>query len=225
MVDKIPFNAYDFFGYLAPGAIACVSLDYVLGLGIVLVKDPGAYFTVLIVMAFYFVGHVVAAGSALVYGRVVARIVYGDYYEYLFSDDRMTMWRRLTACAPLPAEIQTAVLKQARGVAIEKAGQALYQFACSVARRSPEYGPRLRVFLNLLGFSRNVSAAFAVAGIAFALSSYGGGGSTSIGWMTAAALFASAVMLVRFMRFYRLYGVEVFSALAYHDDRKDDAAC
>jgi hypothetical protein len=65
-VDKTPFSVYDFFAYLASGAMIVVSVDYLFGEQLVLRPTLSPQMYLLLVIASYVVGQVISHLSAVV---------------------------------------------------------------------------------------------------------------------------------------------------------------
>src|SRR5215211_7266182 len=66
MIDKVPFDVYDFFGYLASGLLILLSMEMVLGFPHVLGQDLTVVDTAALILGAYVAGQCVAAPARLV---------------------------------------------------------------------------------------------------------------------------------------------------------------
>jgi hypothetical protein len=118
--------------------------------------------------------------------------------------------------------------------AIEKAGtdiapgESLFWRAYSVAKRDPTAFPRMGTFLNQYGFCRNItfvamlSATFDLAAIYGVTPAAASTPAVDQLWAwTVVSLICGLLMFHRFLKFYRLYAVEVFVAYAESGVRSD----
>jgi hypothetical protein len=85
----------------------------------------------------------------------------------------------------------------------------------------------LSSFLNLYGFSRNISFSLFLSALILGLGvatsgSRPGGVGEYAGWAALAAAVAGIGMFYRYLKFYREYTVEVFRSCAEKDSVKDD---
>ncbi len=96
---KLPFDTYDFFGYLLPGTLLSLGLSFIFWdrLGDIVLKFiPGfgpkvevdatiaILFVLVAVMTLYFLGHVVGCIAHIVYDRVIVRNILGyPFYSIL----------------------------------------------------------------------------------------------------------------------------------------------
>ncbi len=65
-MDKIPFSVYDFFAYLSSGTVILTTLDYVAKLGILRQKEVKILFGILLVVAPYVRGQLVAQITSII---------------------------------------------------------------------------------------------------------------------------------------------------------------
>jgi hypothetical protein len=78
-------------------------------------------------------------------------------------------------------------------------------------KREETISARLSSFLNLYGFSRNSTVALALSGITLFI---GGPSNTSTRSLAGLLVFLGIVLFYRYLKFYRLYSVEVFTSYA-----------
>jgi hypothetical protein len=95
-VDKTPFSVYDFFAYLASGAMIVTSVDYLFGEQLLLRPTLSPQQYVLLVIASYIVGQVVSHLSAVVLDHwLVKRVLGGSVGVLLASEYSRSPWARL----------------------------------------------------------------------------------------------------------------------------------
>jgi hypothetical protein len=135
----------------------------------------------------------------------------------LFQDVRSRWhWLFPDYCTPLPEAIQKLVLATVRQQFGEvPSARALFFLCFSTVKGDSATSPRLQTFLYLYGFCRNLSAACLLA---FCLLLTNGLVGAQLGlhpreyalaW-AAAALIGCVGLFYRYLKFFRLYTVEVF---------------
>ncbi len=217
-MSRIPLGVYDFFGYLASGFLILAALDLVFTGGSVIKSDmqllPGLFWLVVA----YVTGHIVANISSFLFEHALVQRVLGRPHQVLFEVPARRKWSRLFPgyYEALPQETRERVLKKANERAgITQPGPALFFHCFASVRGDEDARGRLDSFLSLYGFSRNVATAAVIvvlvlaaeiipmesAGVAFR--------SVELRW-AAAAVVAAVGLLYRYLKFFRLYSVEVF---------------
>jgi hypothetical protein len=217
-VSRIPFGVYDFFGYLASGFLVLAALDLVFTGGSVLKSDmqllPGLFWLVVA----YVTGHIVANTSSFVLERALVQRVLGRPHQVLFEVPARRNWSRLFPgyYEALPQETRERVLKKANERAgITQPGPGLFFHCFAFVRGDEDARGRLDSFLSLYGFSRNVATAAAIAVLVLAADFISMESvevalhSVEFRWAVAAAV-AAVGLLYRYLKFFRLYSVEVF---------------
>ena len=95
-MDKTPFSVYDFFAYLASGAMIVVSVDYLFGEQLVLRPTLSPQVYLLLVIASYIVGQVVSHLSAVVLEQwLVKRLLGGSTGMLLAGEHGRSPWAKL----------------------------------------------------------------------------------------------------------------------------------
>lgn len=92
---SLPFNSYDFFGYILPGTLFSLGLFFILKDCIDLtsfldtIKNVNTVFAILISLGalalLYFVGQIVGCFSHLLYDRLMVRNIIGYPFQYILS--------------------------------------------------------------------------------------------------------------------------------------------
>jgi hypothetical protein len=225
---KVPFSVYDFFGYLAAGAIVMFAWALTSTGFWILTGDIPVVVSVGLVLLGYLLGHTIAAISSWLFEQQVVRRVLGPSEEILMNERQMSGSLSSifpTYGKPLPEDISNAVLAKARGEGISSGGRALFLHCLTAVRRDSATAERLSTFLNLYGFSRNASLACAISCFIFLLAALkqchcccaSAGHHTMLQWSILACVL-SAFLFFRYLKFYRHYTQEVF--LSYHVETK-----
>lgn len=217
-MSRIPFSVYDFFGYLASGFLVLAALDLVFTGGSVIRSDmqllPGLFWLVVA----YVTGHMVANISSFFLERLLVQRFLGRPHQVLFETLAPRKWTRLFPGyhEPLPKETRERVLKKAdERAGITQPGPGLFLHCFAFVRGDEDARARLDSFLSLYGFSRNVATAAAIAVLVFAADLISADSvevafrSVEFRWAVAAAI-AAVGLLYRYLKFFRLYSVEVF---------------
>lgn len=226
-MDKLArFSDYDVFAYIASGLGALVVWDIVFSTHYVL----GAEWTVaggaLTIAAAYIVGQILAAPSGwLIERQFVHYVLFRP--SVILMDSRELGWRRFLKKTvlqdyynPLDAGLRRKVHERAaaeRGA--EVAGEAVFWCAFPVAKKDVNAYARMDGFLKLYGFCRNM-AFVGLAGacviaidtvVAWARQGWTDRIDQQFQWVLLALLIGLG-MLHRYLKFFRLYNVEVFVA-------------
>lgn len=228
MKELARFSDYDVFAYLASGLAALVVWDIVFSTHYIL----GAKWTVasgtLTIAAAYIIGQILAAPSGwLIERKFVSRVLFRPY-EVLLNSRRLG-WRTFFKktllqdyYTPLNQVLRRKVCERAAadlGTGTEISGEAIFWCAFPVAKRDENAYMRMDAFLKLYGFCRNM-AFVGLAGACFiavdASLEWARQGWTShvvqqFQW-TLLAIAIGLGMLHRYLKFFRLYNVEVFVA-------------
>ncbi len=221
-MKDVPFSAYDFFGYLAAGFVLLAGLDHAGGTH-VLVSNVSVLAGFLLLILAYTVGHVIAQLSSALLERLLARRVLGPTTALLFATRRLRPWHRLFPgyTTTLPPETQRRVLERAKAKGLTSPGEGLFFHCLAIVRRDTAALGRLNTFLALYGFARNLSVTLFLC----ALLVYVGPRVTptlSSGSAAAVVLLLAVTLVYRYLKFYRLYAVEVYTNYAEPDTSSRD---
>jgi hypothetical protein len=225
MERVLRFNEYELFAYVFTGLAAMLVGDVALGTQWILRTQWGVPETVAVVLAAYVVGHVVAWPAAWLLERRLVRGLLGAPCKALFCEAPqgvLTGVKRFLFpdyFTPLDQAMRERV---AAKVHMEghpaSSGESLFWVAFSRARRDPLTYGRMESFLKLYGFCRNIAfvgfaAAALLVGHAIWLASHAAPAVELVDrlWWALLALIAGVVMLYRYLKFHRLYSVEVFT--------------
>lgn len=221
MESKIPFTSYDFWAYLSAGFLLLFVGDYVIGTQVFSRTSWTLVQGVVAVSAAYAVGQLVASASAWIFERGLVGRWLGYPRNVLFGHALAGRWLRRVLPSyfhALPDETRQAALERARSAGIDGPGEALFWAAYGQARSSPVVMGRLDNFLNLYGFCRNTAlVAFLDAGLLLGHYQWGGGNSHDIN-LAGVAIVAGMGLLLRYLKFFRHFAVELFTAYAVADN-------
>lgn len=216
MRGYFPLTDFDFWAFLTSGAVLLAAADRVLGLGWLDRENwTVVQFGVAVAVA-YVTGHVIAeAASRLLEGALVHRLL-GTPATHLLSDqpDRPAgRWLYSGYFKPVAPELRVRIERRAAREDPPIERDAIYASAYVLARRDQLASGRLAVFQNQYSMCRNVSLACLLAAPALAIGGTHTGRTADL-WWAAAALVVAAVMLIRFLKYYRLFSVEVLNTYA-----------
>ena len=216
MRSLFPLTDFDFWAFLTAGAVVLAAADRTLGLGWLDRENWTVVQIGLAVAIAYLAGHVIAeVASRLLEGWLVHRVL-GTPAILLFSDAPSSLISQLlysTYFRPIGAELRARIERRAVEEGLSTDAKTLYTNAYVVARRDSLSAGRLAMFQNQYSMCRNVSVACLLTAPALITVGVYAGRRADMGWGVA-ALLASCVMLVRFLKYYRLFSVEVLSTYA-----------
>ena len=217
-MKDLPFSVYDFFAYLASGFIALLIGAYAFDFAALPANDASSVELLAWVIAAYVTGHVVAHLSGGVIENALVRRRIGN--DGAFFACSLGWRRRLFGgyLEPLPERVIDRVLIRSS----MKPDASLFFHCWSAAKNNPVAFGRMNTFLNLYGFARNVamSCAFGIlmlAGGALLPFIAGGAPNTRKQWLILPVAIVGMVMLYRYLKFLRLYALEVY--VTYAEDQ------
>lgn len=214
------FSDYDLLAHVPQGFLAFAATDYVFGTDIIIGRtDWTAGYVILILILSYAAGHLIAGPSHFVLEKGLARNILGGSSANLLSHSKnASFWAHI-----FPEYFQqagyptrTAVLAKT-GIAEPTPDRTEDAFWTAYrASRADQYTlGRLRTFLNLYGFCRNL--AFLAGSTALILMVRLAATTTPAEFWTLPGvgvvvflLISSFLMIQRYLKFYRLYTLEVF---------------
>lgn len=218
MDQRVPFTSYDFWAYLSAGFLLLFAVDSVAGTGLLVRESWTVVQGTVAVSLAYAAGQLVASTSALLFEKLLVGKLLGYPRNVLFGQPKATKWvRRLLPgyFEPLPAATQKAALERGAAEGVTAPGEALFWPAFANARLTPPVMARLNDFLNLYGFCRNTAlVAFIDAALFYWSYRQQEGPAEHLLW-SRIALLVGVGMTLRYLKFFRQYSVEVFTAFAY----------
>lgn len=216
-MNQLPFSVYDFFGYLAAGAV-------VLGAFVAsffgvepFEGSPTLIVGFLLVIVIYVLGQLVANIAGDLIERRIVREWLGTPTDILFGRDAPS--ERVALLFPgYFKKLSSGVQSQVQARAENRAGDDLF-FHCHARMKSDAVVQgRLDTFLNLYGFCRNTMVAMLIAAacllVGILLGTSETGPVAGPGWWLALCLIAAVGLFYRYLKFYRQYAAELFTSYA-----------
>lgn len=216
-MNRIPFDPYDFFGYLASGLLVVVGMDRVLGFPQIIGQDLKVVDMALLLLGVYIAGHLIATpAKALLEDFVVDKLLGRPNVNLFRKKSPWIRWFLFPGFyKPLPEAIQVKVLAKAEGEGVSGTGESLFLHVHYDARivSNEKLMAKLDSFLNKYGFARNL--AFTSAAVAIALlTKYQLDPDPEFlryGWT---ALVGAVLLFYRYLKFFRQYSYEMFNTYA-----------
>ena len=224
-MKELPFDPYDFFGYLAAGIVVLVGLELTIGVPHVLGRDFGAFDLVVVGLLTYVVGQMVATPAQWILEDLIVSCVLKRPVENLLrpKESRRALLRRLVFpgyYSPLPENVQKRVISKAvaEGLSEASADESLFLHVRfrGYIRQDEALMARLGAFLNKYGFNRNLSFVAFLFGIVVMLSNPFDL-STDVTRYALLSLGAGVLLFYRYLKFFRQYSYELFNAYAGRD--------
>lgn len=211
--EKIPFNLFDFFGYIIPGLIFTIAIIWVLIPENTYQKTIDFFKSVtdfkyiisfVIVIMIYGLGHVISSlGSYLFEGLLV-----GEWLGYpsknLFNSEQKNTWPFSSYGKSYSKEFINAFNKKFKEHfgEFEDIGDKFMLCFTLVKEKCPATFGRLTIFISLYDFSRNSAMALLILAMVSILRGY---------YSHAVILFVLTFLFIsRYLKFFRIYGDEVF---------------
>jgi len=214
---KIPFSIYDFFGYLGSGFVLLCAVNYAFDGGWLIKKDLWTVHVAFWTMLAYIIGHIIANISSFLLEHKFLREVLISPEETLFDEEkRKGFWPKLFPIyyKPFPEETRKRVLIKAKKAGINNPGRGLFFHCHPLVISQKHTSARLGTFLNLYGFSRNISMAGLLAASVLIIGMISTGFSVQKVWWVIVAIGVTFGMLYRYLKFFKHYTEEVFRAYA-----------
>lgn len=227
-MDKLlRFSDYDIFAYLASGFASLAGWDLLFSTRYVIGAQWSASSGLIAIVAAYVIGQILASPAAWLIERQLVRRALGRPAEVLIRPEPLRKWRKWASrfmlteyYAPLEASIaeRLRTFMTLKGI---DSSEGLFWHAFSVAKQSPVATARMDAFLRLYGFCRNMTFVALITGIGLFTKLVLHW--RTIGWDDAAKVIASysAIsllvafgMLLRYLKFHRLFSVEVLVTFA-----------
>lgn len=212
-MDKIPFDPYDFFGYIASGLLFVIGMDLVLGFPKVLGQDLKLVEVAALVLGVYVAGQILATpAKALLEDLIVGRIL-GKPNENLVSEKRAPLRRLLFP--GFYKTLPTAAQARIREKAGELSGEDLFHYVrfSGEVLGNDRLIAKIDSFRDKYGFARNLSFTSLLVGSAFIIKAAIHPGPSLVGYGVT-LLVGSVFLFYRYLKFFRQYSYEMFSVYA-----------
>lgn len=218
MDQKFPFSSYDFWAYLSAGFFLLFGIDQAFSMGLLMRESWTVTQAVMAFSAAYAGGQLVAGFSSFVFEKLLVGRILGYPRDVLFCEYVAPRWLRSIVpgyFSVLPPPVRTAILEKGVAAGVSSGSDALFWLAFSNIRSVSYVVSRLDNFLNLYGFCRNVACVAFIDALLFYWSYCRGGLSVDLLLWSRLALVAGVGFTLRYLKFYRLYAVEIFTSFAY----------
>lgn len=216
-MNRIPFDPYDFFGYLAAGLVFVVGMELTLGFPRVLGQDLKVVDIAALTVGVYVAGQIVAwAAKSLLEDFFVDKILARPSTNLLKSKKPAVRGFLFPGFyKPLPGAIRNKVLAKAKSEGVEDTGEALFQHVrfLPAIRDDDALIRKLDSFRNQYGFNRNLAFTSLIVGLAFVVKAKVAV-NTDVLEYGITALVVSAVLLYRYLKFFRQYSYEMLNVYA-----------
>ena len=215
-ISRIPFYPYDFFGYITSGLLIVIGMDLTLGFPHVLGQDLKVVESVLLIIAVYVTGQIIATPAKALLEDILVGKILGRPSENLFREKK----RCLGAICfpgyyqPLPDKKFKSILEKAEAEGMKEKGEDLFLHVrySPVVLQDQKLMEKLNSFLNKYGFNRNLSFSSFVVGISLLIKmQFFTGYDTELMKYSVTALVASILLLYRYLKFFRQYSYEMFN--------------
>lgn len=214
-MDKLPFEPYDFFGYLASGLALLAGMQFVFGFPPLLDSQQTVIEGLLLLLAAYVLGHVIAMPAKAFFEDLVVGRILGRPATNLFLAKRPSVLGIIFPgyYTPLPQSIRAQVLARAHRDGSSREGEDLFlhvRYSPDI-RNDERLMRRLSSFLNQYGFNRNLSFSLLVIGVGLLVKSSAANGTPLAGYAIC-ALILGLCLFYRYLKFYRQYSYEMFNS-------------
>jgi hypothetical protein len=221
-MNHIPFSIYDFFGYLASGAVLLAAFVASFFGDEPFAASPTILLGLLLVIVVYSLGQIVANLAGYLIEQRIVRDRLGTPTDILFGV-RAPSHNQARLFPGYFRPLSPRVAAQVKDRAGDRKGEDLF-FHCHACMKSdPVVQGRLDTFLNLYGFCRNTTVAMSIAAFCLALGALSGTAETGSvappAWWLVLGIFAAAGLFYRYLKFYRQYAVELFTSYAETESR------
>lgn len=215
-MDKIPFDPYDFFGYLASGVVVILGMQFVFGFPVVLGHEFKVIEGIILLLAAYVGGHVMATPAKSLLEDLVVDKVLRRPSENLFHARKHSVRAFLfhSYYDPLPSSVRREVRSKAESQGMPDLGEPLFLHVrfCRESQGDDKLMAKLAIFLTKYGFARNLSftcVLFAVALWVKILVTPDP--DQHLARYAIAAVVVGVLLFYRYLKFFRQYSYEMFN--------------
>jgi hypothetical protein len=213
-LSRIPFDPYDFFGYLTSGLLLIVGMDLVIGFPHVLGQDIKVIEGAILLLAIYVTGQMIATpAKTILEDWLVAKILYRPSIN-LFQENK-GVWSRIFPgyYKPFPVQTREKILDKIRSEGVKGLGEDLFlhvRYSPTVLQ-DQKLMEKLNSFLNKYGFNRNLSFSSFIVGLAILIKILICKYDPDLMKYSIAALISAFLLLYRYLKFFRQYSYEMFN--------------
>lgn len=210
-MKNLPFNSYDYFGYIASGFVLLFAVDRILLKSTVITADQSMPLLLFLLIGCYALGHIVSGASSTIFEQTIAKHLLGEPTEILLRESESNKITRLvfkTYTTPFPEQL-VKTINSAFPQSIQNGSTAdRFWEAFREGRKNEPLQIRLETFLNLYGFSRNLTFVLLVITLLLVADRYIGTATASVGWPIVTGI-CTVLMFYRYLKFFRMYAAEL----------------
>jgi hypothetical protein len=216
-MDKLPFDPYDFFGYIASGLLIIVGMEMVFGFPQIMNRDLTAIQIAVLILAVYVAGQAVATPAKFILEDfVVGKILKKPSTNLLRS--KPPLIGRLIFPGffhPLPTSVQEVLLTSVTSDKKQPSGEDLFIFVRydSKILNNENLMKKLDAFRDKYGFNRNLAFAAFIIGLSLFIKSQMLGDFVALKYGIASIIIA-VLLFYRYLKFFRQYSFEMFNTYA-----------
>jgi hypothetical protein len=214
---KIPFDPYDFFGYLASGLVIIIGFELTTGFPNVIGAELSTVETALLIVAVYVAGQVIATPAKAVLEDFIIDKILARPSVNLFRTKTPVVRRILFPgfLKPYPKGVRErieSVLQEndINGVGDERFLPVRYN---EHVTSNDKLMAKLSSFLNKYGFARNLSFVCLLVGIVLLFKDLLNEDVRMVEYW-ASFLVVGILLFYRYLKFFRQYSFEMFQAYA-----------
>lgn len=222
-IENLPFTVYDFFAYLSSGFLFLAAVDFVVEQQLILSQDTDVVSGFFWILISYITGQILASPSSWLLEREIVGKFLNTPSVNLFSERPKTWRTKLFPgyFTPLPETTQKRIQEKAEIYGITEIGEPLFIHAFGQVKSNESYIARLNIFLNMYGFSRNISFTCLISAVVISVGSLKEGTWDTLPWVFL-AIIGSIGMFYRYLKFFRQYSYELF--ISYAELVKEETA-
>jgi len=204
------FSDYDVFAYLTAGFAAFAIADLATGTAIVWNGQWTVASGALTILGAYVAGQIIATPASWMERGLVFGLL-GAPADILFHGSRRGLSKAFEYYRPLDARIAAPIRAAMQA---GDSGKVLFGLAHANARKNPAAAVRVDSFLRLYGLCRNLSFVLFIGACVLMIASFDAETprADTLRAYAAISVVAGAGMFFRYLKFLRLFAVEVFTA-------------
>lgn len=222
-MKDLPFDPYDFFGYIASGVVVVATAQLIFGFPKVFAAELKPFDIAVTILAVYIAGQMIAGPARAVFEDVVIRRVLDTPTKNLRNTKRPNVygWLFPAYYSPLPEAIRTKLTAKIKALNLashepEDIFLAI-RFAPDVLANERLLA-RLDSFRDQYGFNRNVSFSLLLAGLCFLVAGHCRP-AAQLTYYAITALVTSLLLFYRYLKFFRQYSYELLNTYACMNEK------
>jgi len=211
-VDRHLFSLYDFFSYLSAGTVWLISLDLIFDKRWIFGKHLSIAELIFFLVISYVIGHTNShLASGLLEKRLVGALGYPSVNLFVPRKRINKLFEGFQE--PLPQDFANQVISRYKlDTGKDKPGESMFLYCFHIVKEQcPKSYTRLETLLSLYGLARNISSCLFPIGIIAVITGSINRSQVILIVLGLVLFVGSYVMLLRYLKFYRHYSIEVFS--------------